>query len=712
MTTFETGTVLGDRFEVVGVLGRGGTATVVLATDRMRNERVALKVIHEHLSSDASTRRRLHREVQAAGLIRHEAALVPHDLHELDGRIALSMPYHPGQTLEERVSEVGPLPLAEVRQIGLRLAKALATAHRAGVLHRDVTASNVLLTEGGTDTALTDFGLARLRHGGTRSTTMLGTAGYAAPEVYAGQRSDPRSDLYGLGATLYLAATGQPAFDARDPIAALRKQIDGVQPVRELRPDVPAALAATIEALLAPDPSGRPAGAREVVDQLEQGVPPPPAVAASDDDGIRRQYLPPGEWTIVIRERDEDQGRRRRRRTERGRAPTTPDVQIAKTVDFAFRKFRDLVGMPHEDTITPEDALANVVAEEAGLAHGSLSLPAVVFDRKFRLIDRTDETTAHRLAEHARATGFRARAVTMGDPTPMDLLAAYFWVPFAVGWTAFPFLVAIAEALLGSADLAAGFLIPTLVLMTVGLSVWAGTRKRAREFRSELLPIAWRADLRGALTDGVHPPPKYAVGTQAAPTIPTSEPPPASRAQRLYRGAEQALAALTQTIESPQTGLSVPEQHDLRSTAKELGETARQLADEVEQLEAALARAGAPEGEIAIIERRLHRLQTRKLAGETVPDDAVANLRKALAEHESDLALEADLEARLAATSAQLLEIASTASKVQRRIVLDVDSSATARDGVQRLQREVEASRAARREAAMRQAQSAGPGSR
>ncbi|MEN0068035.1 MAG: protein kinase [Myxococcota bacterium] len=705
MAGFDTGAVLGDRFEILGVLGRGGTATVYLAQDRLRSQRVALKVVHEHLSADASTRRRLHREVQSASLLRHDAALVPHDVHELEGRVGLSMPYHPGHTLEERVSEIGALPVDEVRQIGLRIAGALAAAHRAGVLHRDVTASNVLVSPGGDDCALTDFGLARLRHGGTRSTTMLGTAGYAAPEVYAGERSDPRSDLYGLGAALYLAATGRPAFDGRDPMAALRKQMDGVDPIHLHRPGFPEDLAATIEALLAPEPSDRPGGAREVVDALEQRQ-APKAVAMpirSADDGIKRQYFPPGEFTIIIRERDEDRGRRLRRRNERGRAPTTPETQWGRGLEFVFTKLKDIVGMPEETKLTPEEALANVVAEEAGLQPGSLDVPNVVFDRKFRLVDRTDASTAHRLAEAARATGFRAQPLVIGEPkTTRDWLAAYFWVPIAVGWSMLPFIA--------SADLLEPPLwVGLMTAVSIVLPIWSSTHQGPRDPNAVHLPVAWRADLRGNLKEGSHLPPPYAVGVQpgfesASETSPTVVPP--TRAERLRANAEAALTSLMNTIDDDKTGLSVPEQHDLRSTARELWDNANGLADEVERLESALVRTGAPEDEIATLERRLSRLQTRKVAGEEVSDQALSSLENALAEHESDLAIEADLEARLAATTAQLLEIASTASKVQRQIVLNVEAS-SAKAGVQRLQREVEASTAARREAQLkaRQAQ-------
>ncbi|MBK7758421.1 MAG: serine/threonine protein kinase [Deltaproteobacteria bacterium] len=212
MSALARGAVLGERFTLIGELGRGGMATVWLAEDRVRGARVALKILHAHLVGDASTRERLRREVMTAGLIKHEGALLAQELHELDGHLALSMPYHPGRTLSERVAAEGPIGGTALRAIGARLADVLAAAHRAGVLHRDITPANVMIDDAGVAT-LTDFGLARLEQWqSTRHTGALGTAGHAAPEVYDGERADPRSDLYSLGTVLYYAASGPGAL--------------------------------------------------------------------------------------------------------------------------------------------------------------------------------------------------------------------------------------------------------------------------------------------------------------------------------------------------------------------------------------------------------------------------------------------------------------------------------------------------------------------
>lgn len=181
MLAYREGQVLADRFEIMGVLGRGGMATVYLARDRVRGERVALEVLHDHLAQDPAMRERLRRELLIAARLHHPAALVPQELHDLGDAWALSLPFHPGETLEEQVAREGPLDPEAVRRLGVRLAEVLAEAHEVGVLHRDVTPRNVLVGPRG-EPVLTDFGLARLRDGGsTRGTGMLGTPGYAAP---------------------------------------------------------------------------------------------------------------------------------------------------------------------------------------------------------------------------------------------------------------------------------------------------------------------------------------------------------------------------------------------------------------------------------------------------------------------------------------------------------------------------------------------------
>lgn len=328
MPEYTEGQVLAERFEIVGVLGRGGMATVYLARDRVRDERVALKILHDHLAQDPAMRDRLRREVVAAARLRHPGALVAYELHDLAGTWALSLPFHPGQTLAEQVSQQGPMEPEAVRRLGVRLAEVLAEAHSKGLLHRDLTPGNVMIGPRG-EPMLTDFGLARLRDGGsTRGTGMLGTPGYAAPEVYDGVRADPRSDLYALGAVLYLAATGKTAFEADSAMRALHRQLNGdFTPLDELRADLPTDLVATVHALLHENPARRPQGAQDVAEALQlrhaaEAAPDPvrtkaqaevpiaaKPIQAGTNTAIVAAQLPSGEWTVIAKPPKKDDKR-------------------------------------------------------------------------------------------------------------------------------------------------------------------------------------------------------------------------------------------------------------------------------------------------------------------------------------------------------------------------------------------------------------------
>lgn len=331
MPEYSEGQVLAERFEIVGALGRGGMATVYLARDRVRGERVALKVLHDHLAHDPAMRERLRREVVASARLRHPGALVAQELHDLDGTWALSLPFHPGQTLAEELAQHGPMEPEAVRRLGVRLAEVLAEAHTRGLLHRDVTPQNVMIGPRG-EPVLTDFGLARLRDGGsTRGTGMLGTPGYAAPEVYDGVRADPRSDLYALGAVLYLAATGRPAFEGPTAMRALHRQMEGdFEPIDQRVPGFPPDLAATIHALLEPEPTARPQGAQDLAEALQlrrapDAVPTLPhrsepeqdlSLASKPSTTLQTARLPDGGWTVIAHPPSKEDGKRHERKAK------------------------------------------------------------------------------------------------------------------------------------------------------------------------------------------------------------------------------------------------------------------------------------------------------------------------------------------------------------------------------------------------------------
>jgi serine/threonine-protein kinase len=690
MADLVAGTLLGGRFDLHGIVGRGGSATVWLASDRLRGERVALKVLHPHLGADPSMRRRLRREVVAAGVLRGAAVLVPYDLHEMDGQVALSMPFHPGQTLAERVASGGPLPAEDVRQLGVRLAEALAEAHRAGVLHRDVTAGNVLLERPG-DAVLTDFGLARVDRGGTRTTGLLGTAGYAAPEVYSGVRGDPRSDLYGLGAVLYLAATGRPAFSATDPIAALKSQLEeSFVPLRTARPDLPADLAATIEALLRREPAERPPGAREVADRLLHREAP----TARTSLAPRGRYLPPGRFTVFVRERDEDRKRRHRMRVDQGRAPATTETEMARWGRHLAAMVGDAIGIPRSgERLSPEDVLARLVAEEAGVPPDALRPTPVVLHRRFLLVDRTDRDTAQRLAEGARTAGFKAEVVPADPPsTLVRAIGRFFWLPIPILWVLYPMLATVFGSLV----------LPILIVTTVLLAI-IGNSFGVRE-RVERSSVAWRGDLREGLAhDRPVPVPRFPL-TIEAPALAASDPAPEAprtRGQLLRRRADEALDGLAATI-TALPDLPDPARADLHATVRTLRHQAEELQQEVDRLDSAAAASGAPPVEISAVRSRLDRLRTLERAGDRVDRAEVARLEAAIEQHDADLVAEEHVEARLSACCAELLEIASTASRVRRELVAAPHERMSADDAVRRLKDEASLADRARQEAGRR----------
>lgn len=549
MPQLTPGAVVGNRFMIQGILGQGGMATVYLARDQLRGEPVALKVLHEHLAASPSMRERLRREVLAAGRIRHPHALVAYDLHELDGLMALSLPYHPGMTLQEMLHAQGPFSPEALEKLGLELAGALTEAHRHGVVHRDVTPANIMLNEAGSS-ALTDFGLARLEDVRTMTATgVIGTSGYAAPEIYQDVRADPRSDIYSLGAVLYCAATGKAPFEANNPMGVLKRQLDETfVPLAQVRPDLPLPLVQTIEAMLRRDPEQRPQGARAVLEALERregawdpsgdsidSTQPAELIAESVDlvdgqtlapstpsrqspldlepsTGPLQQPFPLGEWTVVVSPRDNSprarSRRRQRRRLYKGREKTLrdwlPHLEEWRGTPLGDKFQRQALGNLRSydkwiSTEGPEEKLARAIELEVGLPSGALRVKSVMCESRFRLVDQVDADTALRLVRAAQRSGFSAEAI---DPdlarSPQDAQAAerhtmmaYFLIP------------ALAMLMAGLSPLVAKnpvliVLYPPLIF-TLIRTLKRGAEQRALDITR--LPVAYDRDLLPDLTE-------------------------------------------------------------------------------------------------------------------------------------------------------------------------------------------------------------------
>ena len=251
------GTVIGP-YRIEALVGEGGMGKVFRAMRQGETEPVALKVMRSRLSGEEEPRRRFLREARAAGAVRHKHLVPVLDAGEAGDRRYLVMPYVPGRNLDNRLAD-GPLPVSELVQILAEVASGLDALHRAGLVHRDVKASNVLLDEQGS-AALTDFGLAK-RDDWSRLTKMgqvMGTVDYIAPELLRGEQATPASDLYALGCVTYEMVAGRPPFEGgmfEVGMAHLEKQPPDPTAVR---PDAPRSLGQAVQLALEKDPRRRP----------------------------------------------------------------------------------------------------------------------------------------------------------------------------------------------------------------------------------------------------------------------------------------------------------------------------------------------------------------------------------------------------------------------------------------------------------------------
>ena len=210
------GDTIRGRWTIDRELGRGGYSIVYLAHDRDLDTEVALKLLVPPPAAAKVARERMRREVQVVRGLSHENIVAVYDFVEDGPWSFILMEYVAGPDLHVRVRERGPLTADQAVRLGRDIAAALGTAHRHGILHRDVKPQNVLLDPDGRY-RLTDFGSARLdgQVGVTTTGAVTGTRDYTAPEVLAGRRGDARSDMYALGLTLYFGLTGElPGHDA------------------------------------------------------------------------------------------------------------------------------------------------------------------------------------------------------------------------------------------------------------------------------------------------------------------------------------------------------------------------------------------------------------------------------------------------------------------------------------------------------------------
>jgi hypothetical protein len=235
------------RYKLLRALGSGGMGTVYEAEDSSSGRHVALKLIAQEFASSKETAERFRQEGRLASAITHPRCVFVQAAEAVDGRSFIVMELMPGDTLKDLVERHGPLTVPDAIAKALDVIDGLLEAHRLEVIHRDVKPSNCFLQADGR-VKVGDFGLAKslVKKGSahlTRTGTFLGTPYFASPEQVRGEPLDPQTDVYSVAATLYYILTGQPPFHGSDAASTLARIVaDPAPPMREVRPDLPAAL--------------------------------------------------------------------------------------------------------------------------------------------------------------------------------------------------------------------------------------------------------------------------------------------------------------------------------------------------------------------------------------------------------------------------------------------------------------------------------------
>ena len=271
----DTGRVIAGRYRLQAPIGRGAMGVVWRARDQLLDRDVAIKEVQiaDSLTEDerATAFQRTLREAKTAARLNHPAVVTVYDVAEDGGRPWIVMQLVHAQSLDQMLAASGPLSPRRAAEMARQLLSALSVAHAAGVMHRDVKPSNVLL--GDDDRAvLTDFGIATFQGDPklTQTGMVMGSPGFTAPERIRGEDASPASDLWSLGATVYAAVEGHGPFEQRGGAITTMSAI-----INEDAPEAPTAgaLGPVIAALLRREPGDRPdasTAARMIADVLPQ----------------------------------------------------------------------------------------------------------------------------------------------------------------------------------------------------------------------------------------------------------------------------------------------------------------------------------------------------------------------------------------------------------------------------------------------------------
>jgi serine/threonine-protein kinase len=279
---FVPGTVLANRYRIVGMLGKGGMGEVYRADDLELGQSVALKFLPNRLAEDPRALERFRGEVRLARQVSHPNVCRVYDIGQMGGQWFLSMEYVDGEDLAQLLTRIGRFNTERATELARQLCMGLHAAHEKGVLHRDLKPANIMI-DGRGKLLITDFGLAEIADEVRDDDIRSGTPAYMSPEQLAGREVTEKSDIYSLGIILHEIYTGKPVWEAASMAELLEKRNSGTAPtpsshVSELDPLVDR----VIERCLEPDPEKRPASALNVIASLPGGDPLAAALGAGE----------------------------------------------------------------------------------------------------------------------------------------------------------------------------------------------------------------------------------------------------------------------------------------------------------------------------------------------------------------------------------------------------------------------------------------------
>ncbi|HET9711507.1 MAG TPA: serine/threonine-protein kinase, partial [Pyrinomonadaceae bacterium] len=280
---FVPGTILSQRYRIVGLLGKGGMGEVYRADDLKLGQAVALKFLPDHLLRDGAALARFHREVRVARQVSHKNVCRVYDIGETDGRHFLSMEYIKGEELSSLLRRIGSLPVDKSIQLARQICAGLNAAHDVGVLHRDLKPANIMI-DGDGNARILDFGLAGLSEELPESEFAAGTPAYMAPEQLEGKDQTTRTDIYSLGLVLYELFSSRKAYEAKTlpELLELRRKNTTPTSLSSVVKDLDPVIERVIERCLQKDPALRPSSALQVAAALPGGDPIAAALAAGE----------------------------------------------------------------------------------------------------------------------------------------------------------------------------------------------------------------------------------------------------------------------------------------------------------------------------------------------------------------------------------------------------------------------------------------------